>query len=78
MSERARGLEATVLVLLPRAGREDERYTARRPFSRKLEGVEVGDLGRATVAATGEEVVAEKEVDERTEVALRRDVAMAP
>ena len=65
-----------MLVLLPRVGRKDKRHTARRPFAGKLEGVEVGDLGGAAVAATGEHIVAEEEVDERTKVALRREVAI--
>jgi len=65
-----------VLVLLPRVGRKDKRHTARRPFPRKLEGIKVGDLGGGAVAATGEHIVAEKEVDERTKVILRREVAI--
>ena len=67
-----------MLILLPGAGREDKRHTARRPFPGKLEGVEVRDLGGAAVAATGEHVVAEEEVDERTKVALWRGGAMGP
>jgi len=64
--------------LLPGAGREDQRHTARRPFPRKLERMEIGDLGGAPVAAAGEHIVAEVEVDERAKVALRRNVAVGP
>ena len=61
-----------MLVLLAGARGKDKGHTARRALPLELKGKEVRDLGRAPVAAAGEHIVAEQDIDQRPEVALGR------
>lgn len=65
-----------MLVLLADARRQDHRHTTGWALSNELKRKQVGDLGVPPVAAAGEHITAQEQVDERPQMALWRRVAM--